>query len=727
LKRIAEFIYDHSRIILVITIIINLVSLASFYRFSFDTDFLAFFTKGNPIMEEYTRLNEKYASGETISVLIENDTSLLEKDAMLDVYRLQNEMAAGKGVAAVQGFIPADVMSGTGIIAVDESYIRENYQSLRNFIKNEYFFTDQFLTEDGSSGIIIVTLEPDAVPGESIDALKEIAGESQLNISFAGNEIIKDTIWDYLLRILLFLPPAAIVLILLVFYLMLRNFKLTIMAIIPAALAALWTFGTIFWSGQKLNLVTVISPMFIIVIGSAYGLHFVSHFLDNMKKYPDRRQLIVETLGMVGTPIFLATITTMAGFISLVWTEVTAMRHMGVFVTVGIAYAGLLALFFVPAVLTRMKIREQDTRQQNTWLTNFVIKASRQRILVPVIFAVIVVVSAVFIPGLRVVSDQLMFFKEDSEIRKTFARVEEHFGGAIPLTGEIVAPLGQQTLLDADYAAEVLRKERELETLPGIRSAFSAFDLLKGINKIATGTDAYPNNPAFLSMLLTQASNTADLSTWASSDGLRMIIRTEGLTTDDIGAIDTFVEENNDIVRTVTGMPMLFNEMNKLVVRSQVQSLGLALALIFIMLWITLRRITAALAGLLPIAITVCVIMGVLVMTDFQLNVLTANLSAIVIGVGVDYSIHLISGIYYYRRQGLSREESVNSALSTVSRPVLANAYGLAIGYSAMFFSPLYIHTQAAGVMWVAMVVSSAAALLLVPIFYRIGKREAKT
>lgn len=725
MKKIANFVYDHSKLVLAFVIIVNLASLASFFRFDFDTDFLTFFAKGNPIMDEYNRLNEKYESGETISVLIDDDSSLLDKDNLPEVFHLQKDIAAIDNVAMVQSFIPMDIITGTGTVTVDEKYIEENYDSFRDFITNKYFFTEQFLTEDGRNGIIIVSLETDAIPGESIDALKELKADSHLNMSLAGNEIIKDTIWDYLLRIIIFLPPAAIILILLVFYLMLRNFRLTVMAIVPAGLAALWTFGTIFWSGQKLNLVTVISPMFIIVIGSAYGLHYVSHYLDNMKKYTDKRQLTMETLGMVGMPMFLATITTMAGFISLVWTEVAAMRDMGIFVTAGIAYAGFMSIFFVPAVLSRMNVKAHTSDSGDSRISGFIIKASRQTILVPAVFAVIVVVSAIFIPNLKVVSDQLMFFKETSEIRQTFARVEESFGGAIPLTGELRSPEGEQSLFDSEYAQKVLETERRLEDVKGIKSAFSVFDLLAGINKMVTGADSFPTNPAIIKMMPAQAGS-ADLKTWVSEDGFRMMVRTEGLTTDDIGAIEEFIVENSDMVTTITGMPMLFNEMNKLVVRSQIQSLALAMALIFIMLWIALRRITAALAGLLPIAITVCVIMGFLVMTDFQLNLLTANLSAIVIGVGVDYSIHLISGIYYYRRTGMNRQESVGMAQSTVSRPVLANAFGLAIGYSAMFLSPLYIHTQAAAVMWVAMVVSSMAALLLVPIFYRIGKREAK-
>ncbi|MFC1902117.1 RND family transporter [Chloroflexota bacterium] len=724
MKKIAGFIYSHSRVIITFVIIMNLLALASFFRFNLDTDFLAFFSEGNPKAETYHQLNDKYQSGEPISILIEQDSPLLEKESLRIVFLLQQEIGAISGVARVQSFIPPEIMAGAGVIKVDAAYIEEQYATLRNFIENRYFLTEQFLAGDGQSAIIIASLEMDAPAGKVIDALRELGENSPLSLSLAGNEVIKDTMFDYLIRILFILPPVAICLVLLVFYLILRNRRLTVLAIVPAGLAALWTFGTIFWSGQELNLVTVLSPLFIIIIGSAYGLHYVSHFLDNIEKYPDdRRQLTVATLDMVGTPLFLATITTMAGFASLTWTEVVPMRQMGIFVTLGIGYAGFMALFFLPALLSRMKLPAHQPRSRDSVLSKFVLKASRQRVLIPVIFAAIVAVSAFYIPGIRVISDQLMFFRESSEIRQTFARVEAHFGGATPLTGEIASAQGKSALLDYDFAQRALETERQLEDVPGIKNVFSIFDMLSGINRMATGEDAYPDNPAFAEMMLSQLSS-EDLDTWVSDDGFRLLIRTEGLTSGDIGRLDDFVAGHDDIIRVITGMPVLFDEMNRLVVRSQVQSLALALVLIFIMLWVTLRRITAALAGLLPIAITIGAILGMLVMTGFNLNIMTANLSAIAIGVGVDYSIHLISSVYYYRRQGLNRPESVNAALTTVSRPVMANAFGLAIGLSALFFSPLRIHMQVASVMWVAMVVSSTAALLLVPIFYTSGKGQ---
>ncbi len=717
MERIANFVYKWSKPIIILVAILNIIALASFFRFSLDTDFLGFFTKGNPKAVEYDQLNEKYHVGETVMVLIEQDDSLLEEENLQSVFRLQEDIEQIDGISQVQSFIPPDFPLRNGVIKVTEEFITRYPDLLEDFIRDKYFLAEQFLSSDNSKGAIVATLEVDAVAGDVLEALEEIVqSEENLTLSLAGNEVIKDTLWDYLIRIVFILPPCAILLVTLVFFLVIRNRKFTILAMIPAALAALWTFGTIFWSGQQLNLVTVISPIFILVMGSADGLHYITRFMDNIPKYSDRRQLTVETMGMVGMPIFLTTITTMAGFASLTWSEVLPMRQMGIFVSVGIGYAGLLSLFFLPAILSRIKLPETHQQVEESRLARLVLAASRHRALIVMSFLAIVVISAFYIPRLEVVSNQLMFFREDSQIRQTFDRVEKYFGGALPLTAEIVADRGIDTLRDYNFAEDILDAERELERLPGIESADSLFDMVASMNEMITGQTDYPENPRFIQRLLRQIDD-EDLETWVSDDGLRMMIRTEDLSSIDMDRLEDFVAEHPDI-RTITGMPVLYDEMNKLVVQSQIQSLGLALVLIFIMLLVTIRRFGAAVIALVPIVITVTAILGMLTITKFNLNILTANLSAISVGVGVDYSIHLISGIYYFRKKGLGNIESVDSALASLSRPILANAFGLAIGLSVLFFSPLRIHMQAASVMWVAMVVSSLAALLLIPIFY---------
>jgi len=720
MERIANFAYSKSRLIIALVAVINIAALASFVRFDLDTDFLNFFTSGNPRAEEYHRLNEEYRTGETVVVLIEQDGSLLDEQHLQDVFWLQKHIEGMDGVSRVQSFVPSEILVQGVTFEVDQKFIAYHGDILEDSIRDN-FLTKQLLSSDESKGSLIVTLEVDAPAAEVVKSLQQMAeSQTALNLSLAGNEVIKSTVWGYLMKILLILPPSAILLVLLVFSTVLKRRKLAVLAMIPAGLGALWTLGTIFWSGQELNLLTVLSPVFVVVIGAADGLHYVSHFIDNLSRYSDRRQLTVETLRLVGMPMFLTTITTMAGFASLTWSDVALMRQMGIFVSLGVGYAGLLSLFFLPAVLSRVSLPAAPRQTSSDGLARLVLEISRHRAAVILAFAVIVVVSVLQIPRLEVVSNQLMFFKEDSEISQIFDRVEKDFGGALPLTGDIAASRGLLTLRDHRYAEDILDAERELERLPGIGSAVSLFDIVAGIGEKATGQDDYPESPAVVDSILRQMED-EDLEPWFSDDGLRMVIRTEDLNAVDVSLLDSFVARHRGI-RAITGMPVLFDEMNKLVVRSQVRSLGLAFVLIFIMLLATIRKLRAALVALIPIAITVAAIMGMLSLSKFNLNIVTANMCAISIGVGVDYSIHLVSGIYYFQRRGHRRGESVDLALATVSKPILANAFGLAIGLSVMFLSPLRIHLQVAAVMWVAMVVSSLAALLLVPFFYRGGE-----
>ena len=401
MKRITAFVYDHSKLIITVVIVLNIAALASFFRFDIDTDFLSFFTEGNPRAQEYYALNDKYQSGEVITVLIEDDESLLAQENLLAVFALQQQIENIEGVSAAQGYIPPEMIAGDGVIPVDETLINTNYQALADFIQNKYFFSEQFLSADGQSGVLNVVIGMDASTDDVIKQIKSVVqDEERVRISLAGNGIIKETLLDYLKRVLFILPPFALGFMLLVFFGFIRKFKLTLLALMPAGFAALWTFGTIFWSGQELNVASVVSPLFILVMGAADGLHYLSHLKDNMAKYPDRRQLTVATLDMVGMPIFLTSITTMAGFASLVWTDVIPMRHMGIFISLGIGYAGLLSLFFLPALLSRVKLPPVEAEVKESRLTRLVLAVSRRRLPVVLVFAAVIIVSAVYMPRL---------------------------------------------------------------------------------------------------------------------------------------------------------------------------------------------------------------------------------------------------------------------------------------------------------------------------------------
>jgi len=168
------------------------------------------------------------------------------------------------------------------------------------------------------------------------------------------------------------------------------------------------------------------------------------------------------------------------------------------------------------------------------------------------------------------------------------------------------------------------------------------------------------------------------------------------------------------LVFNITGIPILMKEMNDRIMPDQVKSLILAILIIFVIMYISQKNLAVAISSLLPIGITLVSLFGFMGYAGITLNIITSTIASITIGVGVDYAIHIASLFQVFRKEYGPKEAS-KKAFQYVSRPVLANALGLAIGLSALLLSPMVLHTYMSMLMWVSMVVSSFASLTLLP------------
>lgn len=720
MSRLAGFIFTRSRLIIGFVVIMNIIALLSLTRISLNTNITSFFSKDNEVYNQYLALTEKYDVSEAIAILVQDGQSLLSQDDLLTLYDLKVSVEDIPGVSQVQTYLPTEIPVGNGSLDVDPRFITYHHDELEDFTRYRYPPATEFLSDDETTGLVAVTLTYDADADAVVKALHAINDRyHDVTLSLAGNAVIANTLHSYLVRILLILPPAAIALVLLVFYSMLRSRRLTILSMLPAGIGALWTLGTIFWQGEAVNIVTAVSPVFVIVMGSADGLHYTTHLLEKMRLYTDPRKVTEETMRMVLKPIILTSLTTMAGFASLAWSGLVPIHQMGIYVPLGIGYAGFLSVFFLPAVLTRIDLQEEKPPEKSG-VVAFFVNAYSHKGLVLLGVAVTIGVAAYNLPSLKVVSDPLLYFKSDSPIRQTFNTVEDEFGGALLVLGDLRADRGLDTLRDFDYAEDVLDMERDLERIPGVLTVESLFDVVQSAFTAASGDTDYPESPNGVTLILDRLDE-EDIESWYTSDGLRLVARTSNLTSEDVARVENFAVQRPEL-RAITGTPMLYDELNRLTVNSQIRSLAMALILVFAMLVLFFRTWRGALIGLVPIMITIVVLMGALSILNYQLNMVTATLSAVTVGVGVDYAIHLISGIQYEESRGVARRDAVRAAVETVGRPVLASAYGLAIGLSVMFLSPLHIHTEVAAVMWVTMTVSSVGALTIIPLLYTRGR-----
>ncbi len=692
MDRIARVIVHRSRRILALTGVVTLLAVAMLFRMDFNADVASFVLEGNPTGEAFSDLQAKYGAADPINVVASLETGETWRDPanLARLADLRDEFAGVEGVGAVASFIP-EVNPLTGQ-PITSAQIRFAPPDLVEDLIEQSPVVSLLLSEDARHTLLMLSPEGDRVAAAR--RVDNVTPPSGVELVFSGNPVVFANVLDVLSLILLVIPPVVIVLLLLTFYATIGDRRLSVLAMIPAALGALWTFGLIFGLGREVDVITVIVPIFVIVMGSADGLHFVTHFQQEAGE-PDAVKRVTSALSHVGVPMILTTISTAAGFLSLVATGVQPIEQLGLFTAVGITFAGIISFFSLPALISRLHI---EPRHHQALLGPRVIRmlksAVRSRVPAVVLTGGIVVFAVLAIPRLDVDPDQLFFFKSDDPVRVAFERTEDLFGGATPLMGEFAFdPAGSP-----DQLRELRDISRHLEQERGVRRVFSLADIAASLP------------PDQLEGVLAGQVN-LPLGDLVSEDGLRFMLLPADFTTDDLQAWLDFAEREEGI-RVLTGMPVVWDEIARLVLRAQVVSLLVAFALVTVMLGAAYRRVRQTLVSLVPIALTVATLLGFIAASGIQLNLMTAVISGIVIGVGIDYSIHYVAAINHARADG---DGYVLRAIDRAGPPIAANALGIAIALSALWLSPLATHPQVSMIMWVAMITAALSAFLVIP------------
>lgn len=697
LDRIARFIVKRARPILIATAILSFVSVAMLFRLDFNADISSFILEGNATGEVFAGLQEKYTAKDPITIVATagTDAPFNTPEGLARLAELQTAVAGTEGVEAVASIIPAiNPATGSPVTSAD---LRQLPPPAAAALIDANPTTGLLLSDDYRGTLIIVT------PGDDgITAARTLAGlvpPDGLTVTLAGNPVIFASVLDLLSLFLVLIPPLVIGLMLVVFYANIGDRRLSALAMVPAVLGSLWTFGLLFGLGRQVDIVTVIVPIFVIVMGSADGLHFVTHFQEEAHRTSDPAELVSSALTHVGIPMILTTVSTAAGFLSLLATGVHPIAQLGTFSAIGIVFAGIISFLSLPALLSHLTIKPtHHSALLGPWVTRGLRSLVRTRRPALLISIGLIAFSAFTIPNLRVNSDQLFFFKDDDPVRLAFAKTEAAFGGATPLIGEF----SYDPAAGTDQLTAVREASNDLRSLTGVREVFSLADLEGRV-------------PPEQFAALMSGSVELPLGPMVSDDGLRFVMFPENFTTEDLADWKAYAA-GSGVITALTGMPIVWDEIARLVVRSQIISLVVAFILVTAMLGLAYRRLRQTVASLVPIVLTVATLLGFLAFSDTHLNLMTAVLSSIVIGVGIDYAIHFIAAVDLARREGPG---TIDRAIDRAGRPIVANALGIAVAFTALWLSPLKIHNQLSMIMQVSMVVAAITALVIIPALLR--------
>lgn len=562
----------------------------------------------------------------------------------------------------------------------------------------------------------LVRVAPDdgADPQALVSGVQSVLAEAGVRAVVTGEPRLVSEAFEYVQGIVTRLPPIALLLILVVFRWRIGSTRGTLLSLVPAVVAAIVTMGTLGWSVGSVSLVTALVPIFVLVLGSADGLHLTSHVLDRRAAGAARVRAVSDTLAAVAAPIAATTVTTMAGFLALTVIDSPAVRQLGVTAATGVLVAGIASVVVLPTLLLLVPT---PTRPRRRGGTRDALTRALARLRGAPSLAITAIALLAFAPGaLRVQSAFSMVdvYKPTTDVRRDLERATIILGGSLPIyvTAHGVDPLDERL-----WAAMLELQDRAQAEGVAARSVSLASVLRDAWFERSGAWEPPPRPVASLILGALRVTRPEALDTFVAPDGTsRAMLFLPSLDTQTLTALETLASEVSaraSIDLDAVGIAYVMRSMNERIVPQQLASLALAFALVFALTLAFQRSLRLAAVTLVPIACTLVVQFGAMGYLGIDLSVITGIMTGLTIGVGIDYAIHYAAALR--RASARGEPDPADAALGFVATPVLANALGLAIGFSVMALSPLQIHVTLAVLMWVTMLVSAFLSLTLLP------------
>ena len=503
--------------------------------------------------------------------------------------------------------------------------------------------------------------------------------------------------------------PIALGLMIFLLLLSFRSWAGIFLPLFVVAFSILWTFGLMAWLDLSVPIIGGLIPIMLIAIANNYGIHIISHYFEYtvMDQELTRAAILRRTMRKLGMPIFLAGTTTIVSFMSLMSHELSKVREIGLLVSFGIGIAFLLSLFLIPSILILVPRPTYLSKRKSMLLVNeFLVSWGRFFTKYRVPFLVILfTVMVLFSLGIRDITIDTVpdhFFPKNSKIRIANQVISRAFGGSTQLNilieGDIYDP---SVLSHIDKLTNHIKQQNETVT-----STYSITDIIKKMH-FAFNNGNYdslkiPEDRELITQYMFLYSLTGDdddfnliLDDPDEPSYTQVFIRIGEVHTEELMAL---VDDTEDYVHAhyyddrpikpmLSGPAALLGAVSHLVVRGQIISLAYASIIIFVIMSFVFRSLVGGILATLPMSLSVLLIFGVLGNFGIPLNMTTSLLTCILVGVGVDYSVHFLWHLREHIREGDTLEDAIANTMKVSGKGILFNGISVVVGFSVLMYS----------------------------------------
>lgn len=681
LKRLIT-VYGHYVIaaFIVITIILGI----SLTQIKNDPNIQNMLPETMPSRVALNQIEGKFGGTKLALVMVHSETPW-EKEFLTQIKQLTNEIRQINGVTGA--FSIGDLLAQFPGISDNESLFR-------SIVTKNPLIYQRIVSQKLDRVAIVVNINSAVHEYPLVKKLRAITAKyfTQSEVVFGGMPFINERIEEDINRDMVIFMPGGILLMLLFLYFSFKEIRGVLLPLAVVGMAIIVAMGLIPIFDWRMQMVTLLLPVILIAVANDYGIHLITHFQRNRRMYPElnSQDLALKGVRELGKPILFAGITTIAGILSLLTHLIIPAKQMGILGAIGILFALIASLLFLPAVLAKLprgvvKKEIKSDRWHNflEGMGKFIINRSGI-ILIGVIL--IAAISGWGITLLEVDSNPVGFYDSKSEVVQGATIVNNDFGGA-----QIISLMIKGAPDDLDTINWLKDINQKIDRIKGVGNTLSMVDVYGAMAQLLPRI--YKDHDLKSRLALFQKMGGAAALKGNVSDDhnyLQLMIQVQSEGSDALKEILNQIKNiiNDDPrVEQIGGSGLIFIELIDRVVSGQIYSLGISLMIIMLLVIILFRSVIAGILAMIPIALALILLFGLMGYLEIPLDISTAMLSAIMIGVGIDYTIHFIWGIQEAIKSGGSLKEAIQHTLTGVGRGITLNGLSVVIGFSVLMGS----------------------------------------
>ena len=717
-----------------------------------EADLIRLLPENDPAIKTLEIVDTEFGGSEQVAVVIETD-DIFASQTLHALDSLVRRIEKLAGVNKVEGLTTLQDVKGIGDDIVISRIIDSipgdptRMQQLREQVLADKRYRGVLVDTGGKTALFLVRLVPGSNKAKTVAEIEKLANWSRLagRVSLTGSAALTKYIRDWMVADLILLLPLVVLVLVGVLLVGFRSWR-GLLPLFSVLISLVWTMGLVGMLGQPVTIVLIVLPPVLVSVGSAYGIHVVGRWEQEFNKgTAGRSEAVRLTVKKTGLPVLLAMATTAVGFGANLVMRVPSIRWFGFFSAVGVFFAFVLSVTLVPAVLHLISrgpeagnkhglIRGWNKPASRFW-TWWAKAVSGRRWLILGVVSALAVAAALFIPRVHPETDFVQYFKSNSSPARASRVIAEQFGGQLQF--EILV---EGDIQDPKLLARIEKFEQELTQVRYLTHTFSLADVLRATNKaFNNGKQEFDRIPGTREeiaqyLLLLSFSGSEFLADYVTSDYqlARITARFNKQESREIGLATRRIRElidehfSQDTKVTLGGMPMATYSLHQDIQTSQLATLVLALVAVFLLVSLVFRSVRLGAVALVPVGLAVVLNFGIMGLLGIQVDMVTAMLGAIAVGIGIDYSCHLIARWREEQGNGGTRLTQLARTLESVGPPILTNAVSVGLGFAVLTFSSLVI-IQKFGILITEMtVLAGLGALVVLPALLsaRLGKRR---